>query len=288
MVRETSALLLLATFAAWPGCAHVPEVDPPDPALTAESLRRGGIANIGVVQPGEIIQPPGPLTDALEKVLTIMYPDVPVIRAARACAALDNSTARFLLLSFQVHGSAEAAWLARAADSLRALARYAALARVETNTLQYVTRPTPPHDPSVKAPPSDTSRVYREGNVPVTIREVFVRVHLYDLETRRLAISGSYFGSAVSAEGRHDASAAATSRATDALSHRNHWPSRWTSVPRNALQDGATRSRRRWRGRSSRRTSASFDPYPDGPNSVEAPFPLTRLRLHRFADGGVP
>ncbi len=199
-MKDRSALLLLAIFAAWSGCAHIPEVDQPDPGFGAEALRKGGVANIGVVQPDEVTQPPGPLTDALEKVLAIMCSDIPVIGAARAQATLDDSTARFLLLSYQMHGIPEAAWLARAADSLDGLARYAAFARVESNVLRYTNGPAPTPDVSRRAPKSDSMRVKPGMSVPLTLRDVTVWVHLYDLQTRRLAFSGSYFGSAVSAE----------------------------------------------------------------------------------------
>jgi hypothetical protein len=200
-MKRLAPPLVLAIFAAWSGCAHIPEVNQPDPEFGFEALRKGGIANLGVVQPGEVTPPPGAQTDALEKILAIMCADVPVVRAARARGALDDSTVRFLLLSYQMHGVPEAPWLARAADSLRGVARYVALARVESNVLRYTARPAPPNV-SRMVPQSDTSRVSLEGNVPVTLREIVVWVHLYDLETRRLAFSGSYFGSAVSAE--HD------------------------------------------------------------------------------------
>jgi len=199
-MKAPCARLLLVILAAWSGCAHIPEVDKPDPKFTIEALRKGGIANLGVVQPDEVTPPPGAQTDALEKVLAIMCRDIPVIHATRAHAALDDSTVRFLLLSYQLHGVPEAKWLARAADSLHDLARYVALARVESNALRYTHRPAPTPDVSRNAP-RDTSRVYREvGNVPVTLREIVVWVHLYDLQTCRLAFGGSYFGSAVSAE----------------------------------------------------------------------------------------
>ncbi len=199
-VRTPCALLLPAIVATWAGCAHVPEIEQGDPSFSFESLEKGGVANIGVVQPGEVLRPPGPDTHALEKVLAIMCPKVPVIPAARARDALGAETVHFVLLSYQMQGVPEEPWLSRAADSLRGVVRYAALARVESNAIRYGQRPTPPPAPTKNAASSDTARVAMEGNVPATMRDIVVRVHLYDLETGRLAFSGSYFGTATSVE----------------------------------------------------------------------------------------
>lgn len=196
----STRVVLAALLAAWPGCAHIPEVEQPDPGFTFESLRKGGVANLGVVQPDEITPPPGPVTHAFEKVMAIMCRDVPVVESARTRAAMDGSTVRFVLASYQMQGTPESPWLARAADSLRDEARYLALVRVESNSIKYGTHAPPPPAPSKNASAADTVRVSAEGSVRATTRDVTIAVDLYDLETKKLAFHGSYFGSAVSTD----------------------------------------------------------------------------------------
>ena len=180
----------LALFLAFAGCSHIAEVRETDPGFTAESLRSGGLVVMGVVQVNEIPQVRPPLIDALERVLTATRGDIPLVHAARAAAALSDSTNRLLLLSYQMHGSPEERWLARAADSLVSLGRYGVLARVESDRIRYATRDAPATDPSLQGP---------TGMILVTGRDAKVSVQVYDLKTRARVFEGTYIGAAEAA-----------------------------------------------------------------------------------------
>jgi hypothetical protein len=148
-----------------------------------ESLRVGGVAVLGAVMVNEVDQVRPPLIAALDSVLAARWPEVPVHRYAWVRAALDSSTARFLLLGYQIHGQAEPQWLARAADSLRDSVRYGVLARVRRTRVRTVER--------------DTDRADESGRpirVRATIVEGNVSLHLYDLGTLGLLYSGTVAG----------------------------------------------------------------------------------------------
>jgi hypothetical protein len=119
-----------------------------------------------------------------------------VIPASRAQAAFDDSTSRLLLLGYQMHGAPEAEWLARAADSLRGVARYGMLGRVEGDAARYAVRDAPPNDPSLQSP---------SGRILVSGRDAKISVNVYELTTRALVFSGTYRASAESASRRFGA-----------------------------------------------------------------------------------
>jgi hypothetical protein len=183
--------LLLALAALGAGCAHVSDVRENDPGFTAEALKSGGLVVMGVVQVNEIPQVRPPLIAALEKVLTATRKDIPLVPATKAAAALDDSTARFLLLSFQMQGAPDPAWLNQAADRLAALGRYGVLARVESDKLRYAGRDAPPNDPGLQSP---------SGRIRVTGRDVRVLVQIYELKTRAKVFDAKYIGVAETAE----------------------------------------------------------------------------------------
>lgn len=186
-----AAALLPALLAGWAGCAHISEVREASPGFTAEALREGGVVVIGVVQVNEVPQVRPPLVEALERVLTATRADIPLVPAARADAALDDSTERILLLGYQMHGTLAQAWLDRAADSLGGLARYGVLARVESDKLRYAVRDAPVNDPTLQSP---------SGRIRITGRDAHVSVQVYDLKTRERVFAGSYIGAAEVAE----------------------------------------------------------------------------------------
>ena len=185
-MRATAASLLLAL--AIGGCSgHHPA---PSPAPTAESiriqaddLRRGGIAVLGVVQVGEVDQVRPPLVAALDSVLAVKCPAIPRFTQRQVRAAVDDSTARFLLLGYQLHGRVEDAWLARAADSLHDMARFGILARVRSTRVRYADRERP-----IRPGSRETRTVH------AALIEAHVAVHIYDLRTRTLRASGEFVG----------------------------------------------------------------------------------------------
>jgi hypothetical protein len=181
--RAGAALALLAGLA---GCTPVSTVRTSDAAFTVDALRAGKAAVVSVVQVDETANVRPPFIDALERVLAATRRDLPLVPHARVASALDDSTSRFLLLGYQMHGSAEPVWLRRAAGSLRGLARYAIFGRVESVALRRVDRVDPTSNPDLRS---------STGEVRVTGQDARVSLHVYDLENLALVFSGSYWGS---------------------------------------------------------------------------------------------
>lgn len=177
--------VLLALATAWTGgCSYMSEVREKDESFSPEALREGKAVVVSVVQVDEMAHVRPPFIDALERVLHATRPDVILVPNERAAAALDDSTSRFLLLGYQMHGEVDPAWMKRAAASLRPLARYGILARLEDIAVRHADRPSSNPDPG-----SPT------GTVRVTGQDARVSVHVYDLESLALVFSGSYWGS---------------------------------------------------------------------------------------------
>lgn len=178
-----SALALAVALGA--GCSPMSRVRTSDEGFTVDALRAGKAAVVSVVQVDEIADVRPPFIDALERVLQATRPDLPLVPHARVAAALDDSTSRFLLLGYQMHGSADPVWLRRAAASLRGLARYGILGRVESVVQRRVDRVDPTRDPDLRS---------GTGEIRVTGQDARVSVHVYDLESLDLVFSGSYWG----------------------------------------------------------------------------------------------
>jgi hypothetical protein len=193
MRRAASALVAsaasMAIAATLGGCGGGHPRPAPLPAGVASiripgtELRQGGLAILGVVQVGEVDQVRPPLVAALDSVLAAERPEIPRFTQRRVRAAVDDSTARFLLLGYQLHGHVEDAWLARAADSLHDMARFGILARVRSTRVRHNDRNVP------IAPGSKETRT-----VHATQLEAHVTVHIYDLRARTLRVSGEFLG----------------------------------------------------------------------------------------------
>jgi hypothetical protein len=179
--RTVAAAVAVAT--TWmAGCSYMSDVKASDPALTAEALRSGRLAIVGVVQVNEVPEVRPPLIEALERVLGATRPDIPIVPASKVAPALDDSTERFLLLGYQMHGKADPEWLARASQPIRTMARFALLARVEAVKVRHSDR-------------VDASGTSSNGVVQVTGRDVRVGVSIYDVKTLTLVFAGDYWGS---------------------------------------------------------------------------------------------
>ncbi|HEU5310407.1 MAG TPA: hypothetical protein VFV24_03040 [Candidatus Eisenbacteria bacterium] len=148
-----------------------------------ESLRAGGVAVLGAVQVNEVVQVRPPLIAALDTALTARWSTVPIMRYAQVRKALDDSTARFLLLGYELHGLAEPLWLGRAAHLLEDSVRYGVLARVRKQHVRTEERETDRVDKS-----------HREVKIRVTVLESQVSLHLYDLATRGLVMAADLTG----------------------------------------------------------------------------------------------
>jgi hypothetical protein len=179
----------LAIAATLGGCGggHPRPAPPPTAAVSGRipgaELRQGGIAILGVVQVGEVDQVRPPLVAALDSVLASRRPEIPRFSQRQVRAAVDDSTARFLLLGYQLHGRVEDAWLARAADSLHDMARFGILARVRSTRVRHDDRDVP------VTPGSKETRPVHAAEL-----EAHVTVHIYDLRARTLRASGEFVG----------------------------------------------------------------------------------------------
>jgi len=171
------------------GCAGPEEMRTVAPEFTAESLRSGGLAVLGVVQVDEVPQVRPPLIEALEHVLNVTRHDLRVVPAATTHAAMGDSTTRFLLLGYQMHGRPDPDWFERATDSLHATARYGVLARVESDALHYSGQGLEQENPMYGSPQG------QQEQVRITGRDAKVSVHVFDLTTRVLVFTGTYSGS---------------------------------------------------------------------------------------------
>ena len=152
-------------------------------AAAFDSLRAGGVAVLGAVQVNEVVTAWRPLILALDSVLAARWQGVPLRHFVQVRAALDDSTARMLLLGYQIHGRAEPFWLDRAADRLQDSVRYGVLARVRRYWV---------HEEERQAGRVDAS--YRDVQIRATLLESDVSFHLYDLGARRLLFSGNFQG----------------------------------------------------------------------------------------------
>jgi hypothetical protein len=180
-----SALLvcaaLLAGCAAQTGFLHV------DPSLTAADLRAGKVAVLGVVQFQEPDQIRPPLIAMLEKTLGEERPDVPMIPADSVRSILGEERDKKLLLGYEYQGALDDHALEETAGSLRGIARYILVARVDRDRTRNATRGIDVNDST-----SAAHVLYETG---VTERQARVTVQLYDLSRRGLAVNARYEGS---------------------------------------------------------------------------------------------
>lgn len=190
--RAVRGAWILAALALIAGCSYMSDVKTSAPSLSADALRSGKVAIVGVVQVDEVPEVRPPLIAALERVLRSTRPDLTIVPAARVSPALDDSTERFLLLGYQMHGAADPAWLKRAGPEIRPMARYALLARVEAVKVR--------HSDRIDVAPDTGGQ-----GLQVTGRDVRVGVSLYDLENMELVFAGDYWGSKEEALGSRDA-----------------------------------------------------------------------------------
>jgi hypothetical protein len=174
------AILILA------GCSAESELTRLDPSLTDRDLRQGKLAVLGVVKYQEPDQVRPPLIAMLEKTWREERADVPLVPAESVSRALGLERDRKLLLSYEYQGKLDPAALAEISDSLRGVARYLVVARVDKDRIRNSTR-------GVSS--SDTTVVRPDYAIGVTGRDAGVAVQLYDLERRALVMSARFEGS---------------------------------------------------------------------------------------------
>jgi hypothetical protein len=169
------------------GCSAESELTRLDPSLTESTLRQGKLAVLGVVKYQEPDQVRPPLIAMLEKTWREERGDVSLVPAESVSRALGPERDRKLLLSYEYQGSLDPAALAELSDSLRGVARFLVVARVEKDRIRNSTR-------GIDRSDSTAARIdYAMG---ITGRDARVAVQLYDLDRRALVMSARFEGSA--------------------------------------------------------------------------------------------
>lgn len=174
------------------GCSSEAELTHLDSSLRANDLRQGKVAVLGVVKFQEADQIRPPLIAMLEKTFREERPDVPMIPADSVRSILGAERDQKLLLGYEYQGALDDHALEEIADSLRGIARYILVARVDRDRTRNWTRGVALTD--------TTSAAHVLYEMGVTGRDARVNVQLYDLSRRALAVSARYKGST---EGEH-------------------------------------------------------------------------------------
>lgn len=181
-----AALATFTTAATLLGCAAESQVARLDPSLTFGALREGTVAVLGVVKPQEVDQVRPPLLAMLETALGEERADIPILRSERVRDLLGKDPYRRILLAYEFQGVIDSGAVRELGDSLRGLARYALVARVESDQLRYSSRETSE---------TDSAGVPRVFVMAVTGRDARISVQLYDLVKRSLVLNAKYIGS---------------------------------------------------------------------------------------------
>ena len=181
----------LATCAFFPGCASQSEVKRLGPALTEADLRKGKLAVLGVVKFQEPDQIRPPLVAMLERTFREERRDVPLLPADSVRQALGPERYRRILLAYEYQGALDPGALGEISDSLRGMARFLLLARVEKDRTRNSTR---------SIAEADTGLGWPDFAMGITGRDARVAVHLYDLVQRTLVVSAAYEGSSESSK----------------------------------------------------------------------------------------
>jgi hypothetical protein len=180
------AAALLACGASLLGCAADSELKRLDPSLNEIDLRKGKIADMGVVKYQEPDQVRPPLIAALERSFREERPDLTLLPADSVRHLLGAERYRKLLLGYEYQGGLDGPALGEIADSLRGTARFLLLARVVKDRTRSSTRGVVQGDTGL------STASYAMG---ITGRDAQVVIHLYDLSRRALALTARLDGS---------------------------------------------------------------------------------------------
>ncbi|HYQ88240.1 MAG TPA: hypothetical protein VEU09_01275 [Candidatus Binatia bacterium] len=182
--RIRACVLLVAALVL--GCAPESEFGHLDSSVTAQDLRQGKIAVLGVVKFQEPDQVRPPLIAMLEKTFQAERRVVPLIPADSVRQILGAERDQRLLLGYEYQGTLDPNALGEISDSLRGTARFLLLARVERERTRNSTR---------GVTGADTARTRANFAMGITGRDARVSVHLYDLTRRTLVANARYDGS---------------------------------------------------------------------------------------------
>jgi hypothetical protein len=182
------AVFLCAGAATLGGCAAERQIVMPA-ALSADSLRAGGLAVVGVTVVDEVEQVRPPLVAALESTLATSRADLPFRRAGSVRDSLGLLAYRRILLAYQSSGTLGPADMAELGARLGPGARFALVARVEKNAVSAfgsISRQQTESTYGMSGPMTTPPRVFRDARIRVT---------LYDLVDRSLAWEAVYASS---------------------------------------------------------------------------------------------
>ena len=187
----TAGVLLLGSCGALllGGCAAEKQVIQPGAGLSADTLRAGGMALVGITVLDEVEQVRPPLVSTFEKVLAAVRPDMPIRPASAARDALGLPAYRKLLFAYQETGRLQPEEQEALAKALGPRARYAILARVEKNTVRTSGGGLPQQGTATMGGAPTTpppSRVSRDARIRFTI---------YDLAETRGVFEATYASS---------------------------------------------------------------------------------------------
>jgi len=187
--RAIAALLLGSGLLA--GCAAERQVMNPGAGLSADTLRAGAVALVGMTVVDEVEQVRPPLVAALESTLVNSRPDLPLRRAAEIRASLGLPDYRRILLAYQSAGTLSLEELAELGSRFGSSARFALFGRVEKNSVN-VSGGRPHADPSMSGMTGMSGPIVTPPDVR---RDARVRFTLFDLAERGLAWEGVYASS---------------------------------------------------------------------------------------------
>jgi hypothetical protein len=193
MARIPYGNRVLATLLfALAGCAAERSVLTTNPDFTADALRQGGIAVVGVTVVNEVEQVRPPLVAALEAALRRYRNDVALRTVDATRDAVGLAAHRRILTGYQSSGALSEADRRELAAVLGPGVRFALLARIEKDAVHYSTPRRP--GASVSGAPSAGNLVSAK-----VWRNAMVRVSLYDLAGGRPAWDAVYASSSENA-----------------------------------------------------------------------------------------
>jgi hypothetical protein len=180
---------LLSVGAILAGCAAERQILTSAAGLSADTLRAGGLAVLGVTVVDEVEQVRPPLVAALESTLVTSRPDLPFRRAGSVRDTLGLAAYRRILFAYQSSGALAPADLGELSARLGTGARFLLVARVEKSSVNVSGAPAK----------SDAQSPYGiSGSMrppPSVTRDARVRIALYDLADRNTAWEAVYSSS---------------------------------------------------------------------------------------------
>ncbi len=190
-IERAAAALLCLAGALLSGCAAERAVHVAESGVTAEALRAGGLAIVGVTVIEEVEQVRPPLVAALEAVMREARPDLPFRSAGEVRDSLGLPVYRRILSAYQSAGKLTEPERLELAARLGEVVRFALLARVDKNVVRF-----PRARRAYNARYGDRSgAASSDFGTRAASRDARVRVTLYDLASGSEAWAADYASS---------------------------------------------------------------------------------------------